>query len=830
ATSAPNRYIAVVPVLEIERRVGRWATAARIRGIDKAKGEDEIYRLVLEGVVSVLHGCPQWLFVTDNDPSPQARIRLPPSLPPVLSILPPLPLPVSVFSLPVPPQPTTPLIDLLPLALRVFPDRLHDHIKTLPPGAIADLFVIAFNLDWETRVEILGLYDIEERINRVYNLLPIIRAKLPPSSGPSNALTIAKPLSGQVTSQPPNQQAQPALPEDLQPLYTLLVRRGLELTPSVHQTVSREIQRLSKIPQQSGEYGVGKTYIEWLLALPWNKVSETGKEVDLEECKRRLEGEHEGLEGVKRRVVEYLAVYRLKKQLFDAQQKLILAPSAATKKHPDDADSNSISSALEPAVSKHLLDLVPPEIKDEFPTPSEPAVFRDKGPILLLVGPPGVGKTSIAKSLASALGREFHRISLGGVRDEAEIRGHRRTYVGALPGLLVQGLRKVGVSNPLILLDEIDKIGTSNFHGDPAAALLETLDTAQNWGFHDHYLGDVTIDLSQVLFIATANTLETISAPLLDRCEVIECSGYVLDEKLAIGRRFLLPKQIEENGLEGCSVEMRDEVMGVVISDYTREAGVRGLEREIGKICRTKAVQYSMNRKTYDPSVSKEDVERILGIARFEPEIREETHRPGVVTGLAYQGSGTGGILLIESMLVPGGKGNLILTGSLGEVIKESAGLALNWVKSKAVELGIAEGREEDPLKGMDIHLHLPAGAVKKDGPSAGIGMVLAFVSLLLGKSIPADLAVTGEITLRGAVTPVGGIKEKVLGAHRAGITKLILPKRNQKDVENDVKERIREDMMFKYVERIEEVIEEVWGGLRAGDVVVRRGRGEARL
>ncbi|ORY34573.1 Lon protease C-terminal proteolytic domain-domain-containing protein [Naematelia encephala] len=617
---------------------------------------------------------------------------------------------------------------------------------------------------------------------------------------------------------PPDAPSNPQIPEDLQPLQNLFERRRTELSSAAAQAVQRELGRLTKIPAQSAEYGVSKTYIEWILALPWLKVSETSKAINLDEARRRLEEGHEGLEAVKRRVVEYLAVYRLKRQLFEEL-------STSKRNLRENQDTPNSKGTIDASTAKDLLELIPADERKSIEEPVSDKredgppddVYRDKGPILLLVGPPGVGKTSIARSLAESLGRKFHRISLGGVRDEAEIRGHRRTYVGALPGTLVQGLRKVGVSNPLILLDELDKVGTSNFHGDPSAALLETLDPAQNWSFHDHYLGDVPIDLSQCMFVATANTLDTISPPLLDRCEVIECPGYVTDEKLAIARRFLVKKQVEENGLRQGMIEIGDEALLRIITDYTREAGVRSLEREIGKICRTKAVEYSRSREQgakaeYDSKVSPSDVETILGVAKYEQEVREEVHRPGVVTGLAYQGSGSGGILLLETTLIPGGKGRLVMTGSLGDVISESAELGLSWVKSKAVQLGITSRAGEDPLKDVDLHLHLPSGAVKKDGPSAGVAMVLAFVSLLTDRPMPSTTAVTGEITLRGAVTPVGGIKEKLLGASRAGITKVILPRRNRKDVQADLPESVRKSLEIIYVDQIEEVLQEVWG------------------
>jgi len=446
-----------------------------------------------------------------------------------------------------------------------------------------------------------------------------------------------------------------------------------------------------------------------------------------------------------------------------------------------------------------------------------------KGPILLFVGPPGTGKTSLGQSIAKALDRPFQRISLGGVRDEAEIRGHRRTYVASGPGMIVQALRKAGRSDPVILLDEIDKVGHSNFHGDPSAALLEVLDPEQNHSFNDHYI-NVPVDLSHVLFICTSNTLDTISAPLLDRCEVVELSGYTYDEKMHIARRFLLPKQIHANGLSPSQLQLTEDALLHIATVYTREVGVRSLERAIGAVVRFKAVEWAEyldagasegeNHKVWRGIVEENELEKILGVPRWDGEEREREERRGVVYGLVVTGMGEGGILPVESTTLPG-NGRLKLTGSLGDVIKESGEIALSWVKSRAFELGITAGRGIDPLKvpdSIDIHLHLPAGAQKKDGPSAGIAMTCAFVSLLSGATVPKDVAMTGEITLRGRVTPVGGIRMKVLGAHRAQIRKVILPWANKKDVEHDVSPEIRREMQFCFVRTIDEALEAAFG------------------
>ncbi|OCF34404.1 ATP-dependent protease La [Kwoniella heveanensis BCC8398] len=801
-----RRVVGVVPVVDGDRRVGRWACAARIRGVGKSD-EPDIYLLLVEGL---------------------CRIRLPRSLPPILSLLPNIPPPTSPFSLPLTPL-LAPTTDLLPYATKLLPPTLHPRLSSIPQGLLADLLVTVLGVEWETRVELLGLPDTETRCQRVKELLieiMVARGITPPSDQESTSeqektktldranstalIPRQRPPHLISARSTPSPKALASIPDDLRPMYAVLQARELTLSSSAKQTVMRELTRLTKIPPQSAEYGVSKTYIEWLLALPWNKVTETPHELDLARARKMLDEEHEGLEGVKKRVIEYLAVY------------------STTAQKSDD---------LDPEVEKNLLALVPaseregliPEDRsvereengesDDGP-PDD--VFRDKGPILLLLGPPGVGKTSIAKSLATSLGRKFHRISLGGVRDEAEIRGHRRTYVGALPGLLVQAMRKVGVANPLILLDELDKVGHSSFHGDPSAALLEALDPAQNWNFHDHYLGDVPIDLSQVLFIATANSTENMSWPLLDRCEVINCSGYITPEKLRIARRFLLPKQIRESGLNDSQVQVGDDVLEKVITEYTREAGVRTLERQLGKLCRTKAVEFSASREkkdgedavtaVYEPLIDVGDVEKVLGIPKFTQDRPEGPVRPGVVNGLSYNGSGNGGVLLIETLLVPGGHGKLVTTGRLGDVFRESIEICLTWVKSRSLNLGITSSPTEHPLKDVDVHYHIPEGAVPKDGPSAGIATVLAFVSLLTGREVDSGLAVTGEMSLRGAVLRIGGVKEKVIGAHRAGIIKIILPSANRGDVKEDVPEQVKRDITFVFVDNIEQAIEEVWG------------------
>ncbi|KAG1807789.1 Lon protease C-terminal proteolytic domain-containing protein [Suillus subaureus] len=587
----------------------------------------------------------------------------------------------------------------------------------------------------------------------------------------------------------------------------------------------REWRRLKRIPQGSVENGVIRSYLEWLTSVPWPS-NKTTTPLDvlkdrsfLTRARAQLDADHYGLDQIKRRLMEYLAVVRLR----------AIADAAQTQ-----AQGNTPSTDTSPGA-----------------TPTPPTKSKGvKGPILLFVGPPGTGKTSLGQSIAKALGRPFQRISLGGVRDEAEIRGHRRTYVASGPGSIVQALRKAGRNDPVILLDEVDKVGHSNFHGDPAAALLEVLDPEQNHSFNDHYI-NVPIDLSQVLFICTSNTLDTISAPLLDRCEVVELSGYTYDEKMHIAKRFLLPKQICANGLSDSQLTLTDDALLHVATMYTREAGVRSLERAIGAVVRFKAVEWAewldkgngavggegnanenaiakqnANEKQdgnasengvgkeWRATVEPHELEKILGIPRWDGEERDREEKRGVVYGLVVTGMGEGGILPVESTALPG-TGRLKLTGSLGDVIKESGEIALSWVKTHAFELGITAGRGVDPLKVpdvIDVHLHLPAGAQKKDGPSAGIAMICAFVSLLSGACVPKDIAMTGEITLRGRVTPVGGIRMKVLGAHRAQIRKVILPWANRKDVEHDVALEVRREMQFFFVRTIDEALEAAFG------------------
>ncbi|BGP03302.1 Lon protease-like protein [Rhodotorula toruloides] len=581
----------------------------------------------------------------------------------------------------------------------------------------------------------------------------------------------------------------------------------------------RELKRLKKSPPQGAEHGVIRTYLETLLSLPWTSADSTPISLSKDfvaQARKKLDEDHYGLDKIKKRLLEWLAVLRLQQQQWDATLAASAsAQSAAPAAITDAAVTETAVVVRDPATPP------PPAIPAPSTIPARPPY---KAPILLLHGPPGVGKTSIARSLAEAMGRKFVRISLGGVRDESEIRGHRRTFVASMPGKIVNALRRCGTNNPVILLDEIDKLGHASLHGDPSAAMLEVLDPEQNAHFEDHYLG-VPIDLSQVLFIATANSLDTISEPLYDRMEAIELSGYIHDEKLHIARQSLLPKQLRANALTPSLISLSDETILYLITHYTREAGVRSLERQIGSVCRAKAVEYAEARDAvkgenkegevpegYKVEVTKEDIERMLGPSRFDPDELEKEARIGVVNGLAYQGSGNGGILHIETTSHPG-TGAFHLTGSLGDVISESAHVAFAWVKAHAYELGISHARDEDVFKRLDVHLHLPAGAVKKDGPSAGVAMVVALVSLMRGIAPRKGIAMTGEITLRGAVTPVGGIREKVLAAHRAHLTRLILPMHNKRDVESDLPSSVREEIDFVFVERVEEVVEAAFEG-----------------
>ncbi|KAK5115586.1 hypothetical protein LTR85_009757 [Meristemomyces frigidus] len=587
-----------------------------------------------------------------------------------------------------------------------------------------------------------------------------------------------------------------------------------KLTPEAQKVADRELKRLAKMNPAQAEHQVCRNYLENLAEIPWTKMTEDNLDAaTLTKARKQLDDDHYGLDKIKKRLLEYLAVLKLKQAVNMDLERQIQAITQASQPKEEKAEEAS---------SEDEEDVAPSTKKEEAPreqTPEEVRILKhkkmvDKSPILLLVGPPGTGKTSLAKSVATALGRKFHRISLGGVRDEAEIRGHRRTYVAAMPGLIVNGLKKVGVANPVILLDEIDKVGTSSYHGDPSAAMLEVLDPEQNHTFVDHYV-NISIDLSKVLFIATANTLETIPPPLLDRMETIQLSGYTTLEKRHIATRHLIPKQITTNGLSLQDVQLKDEVIDKVITSYTRESGVRNLEREIGSVCRSKAVQFAEAKDTntlpvYSPSVSVDDLEDILGIERFDEELAARTAQPGVVTGLVAYSTGTqGSILFIEVADMPG-TGRVQLTGKLGDVLKESVEVALSWVKSHAYELALTHDPNEDIMKARSIHVHCPSGAIPKDGPSAGLAHTVALISLFSGKAVPPNIAMTGEFSLRGKVMPVGGIKEKLIGALRAGVKKVLLPQQNRKDVK-DLPLEVTEGLEIVQVSHIWEALPHIW-------------------
>jgi ATP-dependent Lon protease len=607
------------------------------------------------------------------------------------------------------------------------------------PSILADLIASNLNLSTTEKQGILETFDIRERLAKVHLLL----------NKEVQVLELGNKIQSQVKEDMDRTQREYYLREQLKAIKKELGEldehsteikelrdkiKKAKMPPEAMTAAEKELDRLAKIPPASAEYTVARTYLDWLAELPWSETTEDN--LDIDNAQKTLDEDHYDLEKVKKRILEYLAVRKLKADM--------------------------------------------------------------KGPILCFVGPPGVGKTSLGKSIARTMGRKFIRISLGGVRDEAEIRGHRRTYVGALPGRIIQGIKKAGSNNPIFMLDEVDKIGM-DFRGDPSSALLEVLDPEQNFSFSDHYI-DVNFDLSKVMFITTANVLDTIPPALRDRMETLELPGYSEDQKMMIAKEFLILKQINEHGLSSEFVEFKDEALQMIISSYTREAGVRNLEREIATICR--GVAKDVARGIMEKVVIVPDLlHKFLGPVKFFPEIAERTSEPGVATGLAWTPTG-GDIIFVEATKMRGEKG-LTLTGQLGDVMKESAQAALAYVRSKSKDLGI----EEDFFEKNDIHIHVPAGAIPKDGPSAGITMFIALTSLLTNRPVRNDVAMTGEITLRGLVLPVGGIKEKVLAGMRAGIRTIILPWKNEKDLE-EIPERIRNEMNFKFIQRMDEAIE----------------------
>ncbi len=628
------------------------------------------------------------------------------------------------------------VIDLSP----TIPDEAHVFIENIEdPSVLADMIASNLRLSTEEKQQILENLDVKARLRDVIELL----------NREVQVLDLSQKIKSEVRGEIDKSQREYFLREQLKAIKRELgedegieeeveeVRSEIDakgFPEEVYEVAVKELKRLERTPPQSPEYGIIRTYIDWLLELPWSETTED--RLDLVHAKEVLDEDHYGLEKVKKRILEYLAVLQLKQDL--------------------------------------------------------------KGPILCLVGPPGVGKTSLGKSIARALDRKFVRASLGGVRDEAEIRGHRRTYIGALPGRILQGMKKAGSSNPVFVLDEVDKIG-QDFRGDPSSALLEVLDPEQNGSFSDHYL-EVPYDLSHVMFVATANRVDTIPPPLLDRMEVIELSGYTLEDKFQIARAHIVPDELENHGLDLDRVEITDEALEFLIESYTREAGVRNLKRQSAGVVRGAARQII---ETGDKKVviDREKVEEYLGPIKYFKDHAEQLQVPGVAIGLAWTPVG-GDILFIEANGMTG-KGKLTLTGQLGEVMKESAQIAMSYSRAHATDLGIDLAK----LESTDVHIHVPEGAIPKDGPSAGIAMLSVLVSLFTGRKVRSQIAMTGEITLRGNVLPIGGVKEKVIAAARAGIAEVILPEKNRKDLV-DVSDEIRENLTFHFVSRMDEVLE----------------------
>ncbi len=626
-------------------------------------------------------------------------------------------------------------LELMPQA----PAELASSIQSAEsPALLADLVASFLDLKPAEKQAVLEATDVEMRLDQVLALLAHRLA----------VLRLSDEIDQRTKSAMDERQREFILREQLKTIQKELGEEGgkniemetltkaiadARMAKEAEDQAKRELNRLSRMSEAAAEYGMIRAYIDWLVALPWSALSE--ESIDIAEARRVLDEDHYGLAKIKKRILEYLAVRKLN-----------------------------------------------PE---------------GKSPILCFVGPPGVGKTSLGRSIARATGREFIRASLGGLHDEAEIRGHRRTYVGALPGNIIQGIRKAGTRNPVFMLDEMDKLG-AGFHGDPAAALLEVLDPEQNNTFRDNYLG-VPFDLSKVMFIATANVLDSIPGPLRDRMEVIDLTGYTEEEKVEIARRYLIKRQLENNGLTDAQCRIDDDALRSIVRNYTREAGCRNLEREIGAVCRNVAIRVAEGA-AQSVTIGAADLHDILGAARFESEVAQRTSIPGVATGLAWTPTG-GDILFIEATHTPGG-GRLILTGQLGEVMKESAQAAVSLLKTRASKFEI------DPavFEKSDIHIHVPAGAIPKDGPSAGVAIFTALVSLFTNRTTRTDLAMTGEISLRGLVLPVGGIKEKCVAAARAGITTVMLPARNKKDFE-DIPESARSTLEFVWLETVDDAV-----------------------
>jgi ATP-dependent Lon protease len=653
------------------------------------------------------------------------------------------------------------------------PNELAQAVEQLTePRQVAYLVASAVPLPGETRQELLELDPVDAKLRRLVGLLQHELA----------VREIGKRITTETRERMTKAQRDYFLREQLRAIQQELgegeerpeindLRRAIEeaeLSDEARREAERELARLESIPQASPEYGIIRSYLETLASLPWNKLA--GGAIDVPKARRVLDEDHYDLDKIKDRIVEYLAVKKLREE------------RAAALSTPTD-DASELRDGQE--AREEALKL-------------SPADSAAREPILCFVGPPGVGKTSLGQSIARALGRKFVRLSLGGVHDEAEIRGHRRTYIGAMPGRIIQGIRRAEARDPVFMLDEIDKVG-ADWRGDPSSALLEVLDPAQNQSFMDNYLG-VAFDLSQVLFITTANTLETIPPPLRDRMEILQLAGYTDDEKLHIAQQHLVPKQLQANGLGPTELTIEPSAIRLIIRGYTREAGVRNLDRHIGAVCRKVARRVAEGRS--EPTrVDAGEVEELLGRPTFFDEVSERTERPGVATGLAWTPTG-GDVLFVEATMMPSQEERLVVTGMLGEVMRESAQAALSYVRANARQLGI----DPSAFEGKTIHLHVPAGAVPKDGPSAGVTMVTALASMASGRPVQSDLAMTGEVTLRGKVLPVGGIKEKVLAAHRAGVKTILIPRRNERDLE-DVPEDLRRELQFAPVDEAEEVL-----------------------
>ncbi|HEU4450943.1 MAG TPA: endopeptidase La [Gaiellaceae bacterium] len=612
------------------------------------------------------------------------------------------------------------------------------------PGALANLIAATMRLRTEERQDLLETPDVEERLRKLTVVL----------SRELEVFELGTKLQSQVQEEMDKSQREYFLRQQLKAIQEELgegdeqqaelaeLRAQVEaagLPEDAERAARRELDRLAKLPPAAAEYGVIRTYLEWILSLPWSTATED--QLDLQRARKILDEDHYDLEKIKERIVEHLAVQKLRREL--------------------------------------------------------------SGPILCFVGPPGVGKTSLGQSIARALGRKFVRISVGGVRDEAEIRGHRRTYIGAMPGTVIRALRDAESRNPVFMIDEIDKMG-ADWRGDPASAMLEVLDPAQNSHFRDHYL-DLPFDLSQVLFICTANQLDPIPSPLRDRMEIIPLSGYTEDEKVGIARRYLVPKQVEAHGLDRKRVTISESALRLLVREYTREAGVRNLDREIAALCR-KAAREIAEGKRKGARIDERRVRTWLGRRRFPADARKRTSDPGVATGLAVTAVG-GDVLFVEATAMPG-RGRLTVTGQIGDVMRESAQAALSWVRGHARDLGL----ESDWFEDRDVHIHVPAGAVPKDGPSAGTAMATALASLATGIPVSEDVAMTGEITLTGQVLPIGGVKEKVLAAQRAGISTVVLPRENEPDLD-DLQPEVREAMRFVLADTIGEVLEAAFPG-----------------